>query len=84
MNLFPRPHCWIPGSKDGFSDDQKFKVAHEGLLGKVHGISIRSAFTAVDSDKTVTTSNSKFGSCLIRKSRNYVLRAIQLVLVPLN
>jgi hypothetical protein len=45
--------------RQGFSDDQKFKVAYENLLGNVQGINIRSASTAVDSDKTVTTSNSK-------------------------
>jgi hypothetical protein len=45
--------------RQGFSDDPKFKVARECLLGKVCVINIRSAFTAVDSDKTVTTSNSK-------------------------
>jgi hypothetical protein len=43
----------------GFSDDQKFKVAYESLLGNVHGIIIRSASTAVDLEKRVTTSNSK-------------------------
>jgi hypothetical protein len=35
--------------RQGFSDDQKFKVAYEGLLGKVCGINITSASTAVDS-----------------------------------
>jgi hypothetical protein len=64
INLFPTPHCWIPGSKD--KDDQKFKVAYEGLLGKVRGINIRSASTAVDSDETVFP---KFGRSLRRKSR---------------
>jgi hypothetical protein len=43
--------------RQGFSDDQKFKVAYESLQGNVRGINIRSASTAVESDKTVTTSN---------------------------
>jgi hypothetical protein len=45
--------------RQGFSDDQKFKAAYVGLLGEVRGINIRSASTAADSDKTVTTWNSK-------------------------
>jgi hypothetical protein len=45
--------------RQGLSDDQKFKVAYEGLLGKVLGINIRSASTAVGKDKTVTSCNSK-------------------------
>ena len=50
-------NTWFKGQ--GFSDDQKFKVAYEGLLGKVCGINIRSAPTAMDSDRAFITSNSK-------------------------
>ena len=45
--------------RQGFSDDQKFKIAYEGLLGKVRGFNFMSASTTVDSNKTVTTSISK-------------------------
>jgi hypothetical protein len=38
--------------RQGFSDDQKFKVAYEGSLGNVRDINVRSASTTVDSDKT--------------------------------
>jgi hypothetical protein len=38
---------------------RNLKVAYEGLLEKVRGINIRSAFTSVDSDMTVITINSK-------------------------
>jgi hypothetical protein len=69
MNVFPRPHCWIPGSKDGFSDDQKFKLAYESLVGNVSGINIRTASTAVDSDKTVTTGNSEIWEEFDKKTK---------------
>jgi hypothetical protein len=53
--------------RQGFSDDQKFKVAYESLLGNVCGISIRSVSTLVDSDKTFTTSNSKIWEAFDKK-----------------
>jgi hypothetical protein len=53
--------------RQGFSDDQKFKVAYESLLGNVRGINIRSASTAVDSGKTVTTSNTKIWEVFDKK-----------------
>jgi hypothetical protein len=53
--------------RQGFSDEQKFKVAYESLQGNVHGIDIRSASTAVDSDNTVTTSNSKIWEAFDKK-----------------
>jgi hypothetical protein len=67
----------------GFSDDQKFKVAYEGLLGNVRGINIRSASPAVDSDKTVTTSNSKIWEEFDKKIKE-LLSTIQLLLLLLN
>jgi hypothetical protein len=53
--------------RQGFSDDKKFKVAYESFVGNVRGISISSASTAVDSDKIVTTSNSKTGEGFDKK-----------------
>jgi hypothetical protein len=53
--------------RQGFSDDQKFKVACESLLGNFCGINIRSASTAVDTDKIVTTSNSKIWEAFDKK-----------------
>jgi hypothetical protein len=55
--------------RQGFSDDQKFKVSYESLLRNIRGINIRSASTTVDSDKTVTTSNSKIFERFDKKTK---------------
>jgi len=41
--------------RQGFSDDQKFKIAYQSLLRKVRDFKFMSASTAVDSNKTVTS-----------------------------